>query len=239
MERNLLSYSINLIFVLFLFSCKKNTIEVNQTLSEVKTDMQTIDGHIESVQHIALKSLPTNVKAEMKREDATKIKSSNDQIDLNKWDLDSISLIKYFHSPITIYQIQSKKFKDLSMLIFFNEGKYFKVLASVKNIGGELQKLTFTSPEGLEYFEFIIFEGKYGSHLAVKNDLPFKKILNTSHNQSRLAPQPPPLEDGCTDLPFDDCMNCAVKECNDDWKCWLMCSVAPIACAGGWAIGCA
>lgn len=216
------------IFLFFLISCQKNETNQESPVSLKDTTVTVIDGHLKSVINVLYTNLPDYEK---------KVVNG-----LNKnWNLKTLQVSTYSHSSIKVYSLKDASDPDLILLIFSNEGKHFKALCQKERITYNLQKIKFTSLQGLEYFDFMLLDEEYGSHLNVKNELPFNQIIskNETTNARPLVEAPIEVTVLCTDLKFDDCMNCALKECNDDWKCWLMCSLGTVACAIGWAIGCA
>lgn len=207
----------------------QNAIEISKaapiTKEIPKTAPMTIDSHVKSVAKIKVNALPPLEK---------KVVNALGR----NWNLSSVEVADYASSNMKGYLIKNAGDSNLSQMIYFNDGNYFKLLFKKERISDNLEKIILTSPDGIEYLNFMLMDGVYLSHLNVYNEVPFRTIMNKKERLAFVAKPDSSDTGGCTSLGFGDCIECAFSECASDWQCAIMCGLAPELCMPTWTIGC-
>lgn len=162
------------------------------------------------------------------------LKSKSDINNATIYSYDYTDLIKVIQIPLRVDEGESSlvvyaSFPKPSMPIV----KFLATIGKKNTLENGLMHVQMSSVEGNVYYEMKINnEGKIGDFQVLK-EMPIRDIT---------FPNPGPNErHPCLYNTFNKCMNCAVKECSENWICALACSIhwsGTLGCFAGFGISC-
>lgn len=201
------------------FSCQKETRGVSDLINSTaesiveRDNIKYIDGNIESVSDVGYSNIGVTEKGF--------IRELGEQ-----WNTSLMKRAVYpFSERLTGFLINSVDDPNLSLLVYANGSRYFKVVVRKQKISANAVLYNFSSEYGDEYLSFKETEGKFVSNIVAQKALPFKSIMTSNEREIAKQQSPPVGGDGCTDLDFANCIVCAIFECAQDYRCAIMCGL--------------